>query len=114
MIQGFGSPFQGKERAMAGILTLNADAIIVKEGVLCPGSYMMSKGKMKYIPVEEIINVNKIERIVSQKIPFPRVKYAFNEINDYFLSRGIENKRSSMRTRASGHRSREKKGQWLD
>ncbi|MCL5787937.1 MAG: hypothetical protein M1581_04935 [Candidatus Thermoplasmatota archaeon] len=50
---GFGSPFQGKERAMAGILTLNADAIIVKEGVLCPGSYMMSKGKMKYIPVEE-------------------------------------------------------------
>lgn len=46
-----------------------------------------------YIPVlKEIINVNKIERIVSQRIPFPRVKYAFNEINDYFLSRGIENK----------------------
>ncbi len=50
---GFGSPFQGKERAMAGILSLKADAIVVKEGVLCPGSYMMSKGKMKYIPVEE-------------------------------------------------------------
>lgn len=50
---GYGSPFQGKERAMAGILTLKADAILVKEGMLCPGSYHMSKGRMKYIPVEE-------------------------------------------------------------
>ena len=50
---GFGSPYQGKERAMAGILTLKADAILVKEGFLCPGSYHMSKGRMQYIPVEE-------------------------------------------------------------
>jgi hypothetical protein len=49
---GFGSPYQGKERAMAGILTLKADAILVKEGFLCPGSYHMSKGRMQYIPVE--------------------------------------------------------------
>lgn len=50
---GYGAPFGGKERAMQGILGLNADAIVVKEGVLCPGSYHMSLGKMKYIPVEE-------------------------------------------------------------
>lgn len=50
---GFGAPFGGKERAMQGILGLNADAMIVKEGVLCPGSYHMSLGKMKYIPVAE-------------------------------------------------------------
>lgn len=50
---GFGSPFGGKERAMQGILSLKPDAIVVKEGVLCPGSYHMSLGKMKYIPVEE-------------------------------------------------------------
>lgn len=49
---GFGAPFGGKERAMQGILGLNADAIVVKEGVLCPGSYHMSLGKMKYIPLE--------------------------------------------------------------
>lgn len=50
---GFGAMHGGKERAMAGILTLKPDAIIVKEGTLCPGSYFMSKGQMKYIPVEE-------------------------------------------------------------
>ncbi len=39
---------------MRGILTLKPDAIIVKEGTLCPpGSYHMSQGRMKYIPVEE-------------------------------------------------------------
>ncbi len=51
---GFGAAHGGKERAMAGILTLNADAMIVKEGILCPGSYHMSRGKMKYIPAGEM------------------------------------------------------------
>ena len=50
---GFGSPYGGKERCMAGILSLKPDAIVVKEGVLCPDSYHMSLGKMKYMPVEE-------------------------------------------------------------
>ncbi|MCL4336455.1 MAG: hypothetical protein M1393_02275 [Candidatus Thermoplasmatota archaeon] len=50
---GFGAPHGGKERCMAGIISLKPDAIVVKEGVLCPGSYHMSLGKMKYIPVEE-------------------------------------------------------------
>ena len=63
-IPGFGSPYGGKERAMAAILTLKADAIIVKEGSLCPGSYHMSLGKMKYIPVEE----EKLDEVMS-KLP---------------------------------------------
>lgn len=50
---GFGAMHGGKERAMAGILQLQPDAIVVKEGTLCPGSYFMSRGKMQYIPVEE-------------------------------------------------------------
>lgn len=49
---GFGATHGGKERAMAAILTLKADAIVVKEGSLCPGSYFMSHGRLKYIPVE--------------------------------------------------------------
>lgn len=49
---GFGSPHGGKEMAMAGIISLNPDAIVVKEGFLCPGSYQMSLGRMKYIPLE--------------------------------------------------------------
>lgn len=50
---GFGAMHGGKERAMAGIIQLAPDAIVVKEGTLCPGSYFMSRGRMKYIPVEE-------------------------------------------------------------
>ncbi len=50
---GYGAMHGGKERCMAGLLSLNPDAIIVKEGVLCPGSYFMSKGKMKYIAAEQ-------------------------------------------------------------
>ncbi|MGC8506376.1 MAG: hypothetical protein ACP5NK_06705 [Thermoplasmata archaeon] len=49
---GFGAIHGGKERAMSAILTLKPDAIVVKEGTLCPGSYFMSRGKMKYISTE--------------------------------------------------------------
>lgn len=46
-----------------------------------------------YISVlKEIINANKIERIVSQTITFPRVKSAFDEINNYFIGKGIKTK----------------------
>ncbi|BBG24659.1 hypothetical protein [Sulfuracidifex tepidarius] len=44
--EGLGS----KEATMDLILGLDADAIIVKEGFLCPGSYYMSYGRIKYIP----------------------------------------------------------------
>ncbi|MCL5665385.1 MAG: hypothetical protein M1315_00925 [Candidatus Thermoplasmatota archaeon] len=67
---GYGAMHGGKERAMAGIIQLKPDAIIVKEGTLCPGSYFMSKGRMNYIPVEEeklddlMKNLDKIPRLV--------------------------------------------------
>lgn len=69
---GFGAMHGGKERAMAGILQLQPDAIVVKEGTLCPGSYFMSRGKMQYIPVEEekIDELLKnLDKIGNQTIP---------------------------------------------
>lgn len=39
-----------KEMTMDAILSLEPDAIIIKKGFLCPGSYMMSYGRIKYIP----------------------------------------------------------------
>ena len=44
---GFGS----KEATMQYIIRLGADAIAVKKGFLCPGSYAMSQGALKYVPV---------------------------------------------------------------
>jgi len=38
-----------KELTMQAILGLNVDAVIVKEKFLCPGSYGMSFGRLKYI-----------------------------------------------------------------
>jgi len=42
-----------KEMAMGYILKLGADAIVVKNGFLCPGSYAMSQGRIKYIVVDD-------------------------------------------------------------
>ncbi|MEM0158493.1 MAG: hypothetical protein QW812_03175 [Thermoplasmataceae archaeon] len=73
---GYGSPYGGKERCMAGILSLKPDAILVKEGFLCPGSYHMSLGKMKYIPVEEeklediLKNLEKIKENAREELEF--------------------------------------------
>ncbi|BBD72954.1 hypothetical protein HS1genome_1343 [Sulfodiicoccus acidiphilus] len=39
-----------KEASMEAILDLGAEAIVVKERFLCPGSYAMSVGRLKYIP----------------------------------------------------------------
>ncbi|AWR98941.1 hypothetical protein [Metallosphaera hakonensis] len=39
-----------KEATMAAILELEPEAIVVKNQFLCPGSYMMSYGRLKYIP----------------------------------------------------------------
>ncbi|QIW23477.1 hypothetical protein EWF20_04450 [Sulfolobus sp. S-194] len=41
-----------KEMTMDAILSLSPDAIVVSKGFLCPGSYMMSYGRIKYIPTE--------------------------------------------------------------
>ncbi|MCL4437899.1 MAG: hypothetical protein AAE983_07880 [Thermoplasmataceae archaeon] len=78
---GFGSPYGGKERCMQGILSLKPDAIVVKEGVLCPGSYHMSLGKMKYIPtdgekLEDIVkNLDKEKEKAVEELDF----YMFRE-----------------------------------
>ena len=41
-----------KEATMSVILDLNTDAIIIRPKFLCPGSYMMSYGRLKYIPTK--------------------------------------------------------------
>lgn len=41
-----------KEMTMDAILSLEPDAIVVGKQFLCPGSYMMSYGRIKYIPTE--------------------------------------------------------------
>ncbi|MEM0150039.1 MAG: hypothetical protein QXW10_04040 [Candidatus Micrarchaeaceae archaeon] len=46
--QGYGN----KEATMAMILREGPDVIAVKEGILCPGSYMMSLGSIKYALVK--------------------------------------------------------------
>ncbi len=45
---GYGS----KEATMSMILKEAPDVIAVKEGVMCPGSYMMSQGSIKYALVK--------------------------------------------------------------
>jgi len=44
---GYGS----KEATTQYIIREGADAVVVKKGFLCPGSYAMSQGSLKYIPV---------------------------------------------------------------
>ncbi|EZQ06578.1 MULTISPECIES: hypothetical protein [Acidianus] len=41
-----------KEATMSVILDIGADAIVVKNQFLCPGSYMMSYGRLKYIQTQ--------------------------------------------------------------
>ncbi len=45
---GFQKPHGGKEIAMSVILKIKPDALAVKEGFLCPGSYRMSVNTIKY------------------------------------------------------------------
>jgi hypothetical protein len=45
---GYGS----KEATMSMILGEAPDVIAVKEGIMCPGSYMMSQGSIKYALVK--------------------------------------------------------------
>ncbi|MCL4344239.1 MAG: hypothetical protein JRN26_01080 [Nitrososphaerota archaeon] len=42
-----------KEMSMHYILGLNVDAIAIRNGFLCPGSYAMSVGKLKYIVTDK-------------------------------------------------------------
>ncbi|MBW9140270.1 MAG: hypothetical protein K1T65_00910 [Candidatus Aramenus sp.] len=53
-VEQYENPAKGvsKEAAMSVILDLGAEALVVKRQFLCPGSYMMSQGAIKYIPTE--------------------------------------------------------------
>ena len=53
---------------------------MVREGVLCPGSYHMSLGKMKYAPVEE----EKLDDILKN---LPKVKESLVEELDMNMYR---------------------------
>ncbi|AAT43111.1 hypothetical protein [Picrophilus oshimae] len=65
---GFGSMHGGREMAMAAILSLKPDIFIVTPNSLCPGSYSMSLGNVKYAVMDEvnisdvIKNIDKIEK----------------------------------------------------
>ncbi|MDG7036595.1 MAG: hypothetical protein JRM72_04305 [Nitrososphaerota archaeon] len=48
-----------KELTMEAILGLNVDAVVVKEKFLCPGSYGMSFGRLKYV-LTQYANLNDI------------------------------------------------------
>ncbi|MEL9914724.1 MAG: hypothetical protein QW078_00315 [Thermoplasmatales archaeon] len=65
----------GKEIAMAAILGLKPDALVVKEGMMCPGSYRMSIGKIKYAlseanTLDELLPaVDRINEMLTDDIP---------------------------------------------
>ena len=56
---GYGS----KEATIAEVMRLSPDAIAVKEGVMCPGSYMMSQGTLKYA----LVKSSKADDIIKNK-----------------------------------------------
>ncbi|AOL16846.1 hypothetical protein BFU36_09175 [Sulfolobus sp. A20] len=63
-----------KEATMAVILDLNADAIVVRQKFLCPGSYMMSYGRLKYMPTgynnlkEVLEHLEEIKKNVKEEL----------------------------------------------
>ncbi|BAB59186.1 TVG0046979 [Thermoplasma volcanium GSS1] len=73
---GFANPRGGKEIAMSIILRLKPDAVLVKEGFLCPGSYGMSRGRIKYIPAESedltenIKNISELKEKAQSELSF--------------------------------------------
>lgn len=65
----------GKEIAMAAILKLQPDALVVKEGMMCPGSYQMSMGRIKYALYEDsklddiLPKLESVDEVLSDDIP---------------------------------------------
>ena len=72
---GFERVPAGKEITMAAILKLQPDAVVVKEGMMCPGSYRMSVGRVKYAHFEEdnlddiLPKLDKVDDALSDDIP---------------------------------------------
>ncbi len=65
----------GKEIAMAAILKLSPDALVVRDGMMCPGSYQMSIGRIKYALFEEekldqiLPKLDDVDEVLSDDIP---------------------------------------------
>lgn len=65
----------GKEITMAAVLKLQPDAVAVKEGMMCPGSYRMSVGRIKYAQFDEgnldgiLSKVDKVDEFITDDIP---------------------------------------------
>jgi hypothetical protein len=65
----------GKEIAMAAILKLRADAMVVRDGMMCPGSYRMSMGRIKYAYLEEgklddvLPKLEKVDELLADEVP---------------------------------------------
>lgn len=65
----------GKEITMAAILKLQPDAVVVREGMMCPGSYRMSVGRIKYAHFEEgslddiLPKLDRVDEVLSDDIP---------------------------------------------
>lgn len=60
-----------KEMTMHYILGMGVDAIVVRNGFLCPGSYAMSAGRLKYIvaddeKVDSLLNTLKGKKPVDE------------------------------------------------
>ncbi|MCL4374001.1 MAG: hypothetical protein M1360_04600 [Candidatus Marsarchaeota archaeon] len=63
VVQNDNLGFGNKEATMANILRLGVDAIAVKAGTLCPGSYAMSQGSIRY----SVVNGNTVEDVIGKK-----------------------------------------------
>ena len=54
---------------------IQLDAVVVKEGMMCPGSYRMSVGRVKYAHFEEesldeiLPKLESVEDVISDDIP---------------------------------------------
>jgi len=71
---GYGFRHGGKEKAMELILEAGVDAVFAKEGFLCPCSYSMSLGKVKYIKAgysslhELLANFQSVHEFVREEL----------------------------------------------
>ncbi|MEM3791538.1 MAG: hypothetical protein QXL16_02310 [Candidatus Micrarchaeaceae archaeon] len=75
--EGYGS----KEATMAMILEKGADVIGIKKGFLCPGSYFMSQGHIKYAVIgsDNVADVIKNKEYKNAKEELEEELFAENE-----------------------------------
>ncbi|MEM0286985.1 MAG: hypothetical protein QXG05_02270 [Nitrososphaerota archaeon] len=76
---GYGIPHGGKELAMDVILKNKVDAVVVRQGFLCPCSYKMSFGKLKYLYTKH----DNINELLSDESSIPKSLLDELEPNTY-------------------------------